>query len=64
MTRSARSCPVQKARPAPVRIRARAPSGTDAPDGLAQFARALPQLKLFSLSGRFSVMRATPSRNA
>lgn len=59
-SRSARSWPAQKPRPAPVRISARAPAASTSSSADCS-SRCIARVKLFSLSGRLSVIVATPA---
>jgi hypothetical protein len=54
--RSLRSCPAQKARPAPVRIRTRASAASASAE---RSSWCICAVKLLSRSGRLSVIRAT-----
>ncbi len=58
---SARSCPALKARPSPVSRMARTAASSRAWSRASMVSSAISRSKLFSLSGRLSVMVATPS---
>src|SRR5262245_11240529 len=59
-SRSERSCPAQKPRPAPVSSTARTASSSAARSRAARNSRCIAGLKLLSLSGRWSVTCSTP----
>src|SRR5260370_24410170 len=59
--RSARSCPAQKPRPAPVSSTARIVASPSTASNAAASARCSSVVKALSLSGRLSVIVATPS---
>src|SRR3954471_11125816 len=59
-SRSERSCPAQKARPAPVRSTARTASSSLACSSAWRRRWCISGLKALSLSGRLSVMLNTP----
>jgi len=60
MSGSARSWPALKARPAPVNTRTRIDLSDWTRSSAVRNSACMAPVKLFSLSGRFSVRRATP----
>jgi hypothetical protein len=61
MSGSARSCPALKARPAPVSTSTRTALSSWMRSRATRSSACIAPVKLFSLSGRFSVRRAMPA---